>query len=74
MAVDTRNKRASCLGLDGITQVFPNPDGSITQPDRQQIAFAYPGIAAAPPGGVVISLYEKSIFRFVFGRIFSRIN
>lgn len=48
MAIDSRNKRASCLGvaLAG-RMVFPNPDGSIAAlADRQQVAYAYPGIAA----------------------------
>lgn len=48
MAIDTRNRRASCLGIDGAYRVvFPNPDGTIDQPDRQQSAYKYPGITAA---------------------------
>jgi hypothetical protein len=48
MAVDTRNKRASCLGFANPPfAVFPNPDGAITsQADRQHIAYVYPGILA----------------------------
>ena len=76
MAVDTRNKRASCLGIDGITrQVFPNPDGAIGQPDRQHVAYKYAGIAAsAPGGGIILAALEKSFFRFIFGGIFGRVN
>lgn len=46
MAVDTRDKRASVLGL-GLASllVVPSP-GTITQPDRQQVAYCYRGIAA----------------------------
>lgn len=53
MAIDTRNRRASCIGLDGpFRSVYPNPDGAISSgADRQQVAYKYPGIAAggAPP-------------------------
>lgn len=46
MAVDTRNKRASCIGfLAPARIVFPNPDASLaTQADRQHICYSYPGI------------------------------
>lgn len=50
MPVDTRDKRASVLGLAVATfaLVLPNPDGAaLTQADRQQTAFSYAGIAAA---------------------------
>lgn len=54
MAVDTRNKRASCLSLDGARgRVWPSPDGSLAaQADRQQMGLIYPGIlvGAAPTG------------------------
>lgn len=50
MAVDTRNKRASCLGLAfAAALVLPAPDGAIDAADRQQTAYCYAGIAAAPP-------------------------
>lgn len=46
MAVDTRNKRASILGFVLASAiVFPNPDGTIDGPDRQQIAYSYSGIS-----------------------------
>lgn len=49
MAVDTRNKRASCIAYAlGIAFVAPDPDGSLANaPDRQHIAYAYPGIGTA---------------------------
>ena len=43
MAVDTRNRRASCLSLAlPFGRVFPLPDGSLaTVPDRQQLSYLY---------------------------------
>ncbi len=50
--LDTRAKRASAIGIDSPTlHVYPNPDGTISQTDRQQIAWKYPAISAAAPGG-----------------------
>ena len=52
MALDTRNKRASALGVAVATfaLVLPNPDGlTLDQGDRQQTAFVYRGILARLP-------------------------
>jgi hypothetical protein len=51
MAIDTRNRRASCIGYSAPQRaVFPNPDGSLAnQGDRQQSAYLYPGILAGEP-------------------------
>ena len=48
MAIDTRDRRASVLGLAlGLALVLPNPDGlALDQGDRQQTAFCYRGISA----------------------------
>lgn len=56
MAVDTRNKRASCLGhAQPWRVVLPNPDAAAEdQADRQQLAYCYPGILAGAP--VVVAL------------------
>ena len=52
MAVDTRNKRASCISFGfPFGRVFPSADGAIAAPDRKQMAGSYPGIAAAEPSG-----------------------
>ncbi len=50
MAVDTRNKRFSLLGLAlAAISVLPNPDGAIDSAgERQQYLWAYSGIAFAP--------------------------
>ncbi|HND55711.1 MAG TPA: hypothetical protein PLV92_25020 [Pirellulaceae bacterium] len=54
MAVDTRNKRASCIAFSlPRGRVYPNPDGDLaTKADRQQTAFSYSGIDAAAGGGI----------------------
>lgn len=53
MAVDTRNKRASVLGLTlAALVVLPAPNGSVTAPDRLHVSACYAGIAAT---GVLVS-------------------
>ena len=50
MAVDTRNRRFSCLGFGqpyGTSVVFPNPDGTIDSSDRSQYIYLYSGISLA---------------------------
>jgi hypothetical protein len=50
MAVDTRNKRASVLGLTlAALVVLPAPNGSVSAPDRLQVSANYAGIAADSP-------------------------
>lgn len=47
MAVNTRSKRASVIGLGlGIALTLPMPDGTVGQADRQGVALSYSGIAA----------------------------
>lgn len=48
MALDTRNKRAAAIGIDlKWLHIYPNPDGAISQLDRQQIAGKYSGISSS---------------------------
>lgn len=48
MAVDTRSKRASVLGVGLISALtLPLSDGSVDQADRQHVAFCYAGISAS---------------------------
>lgn len=50
MAVDTRDRRSSVVAFArGHGRVFPNPDGTVGQPDRQHVAYSYPGITAGSP-------------------------
>lgn len=75
MAVDTRDKRSSCIGIDGAYRfVLPNPDGTVGQPDRQHTAFKYSGIAAAAPGGVSLAALSRGTFRFMSHGTWRRVN
>jgi hypothetical protein len=48
MAVDTRSKRASVLGIGlAAALTLPLSDGAVGQPDRQHVAFCYAGLAAS---------------------------
>jgi hypothetical protein len=76
MSIDTRDKRASCLGIDGPYRfVLPNPDaGAEDQGDRQQVGFKYRGINAAAPGGVSILVLDRATWRRMTGGIWRRIG
>jgi hypothetical protein len=48
MALDTRSRRASALGIvQPWTLTLPPSDGTVGQADRQHVAFCYAGITAA---------------------------
>lgn len=48
--MNTPNKRASAIGIAlAIRLVLPVPDASVDQPDRQQVAYSYAGVAAGNP-------------------------
>jgi hypothetical protein len=50
MAVDTRNKRASCVNVAlPFGRVFASPDGTLDESDRRQMGGCYAGIEAAEP-------------------------
>ena len=50
MAVDTRSKRASVLGIGlAAALTLPLVDGTVAQADRQHVAFAYAGLIAGSP-------------------------
>ena len=73
MAVDTRNKRASVLGIAlAIGFPFPNPDGTIDQADRQHIAYCYPGISAGEPvADVGAGRWEKKRYILPDGKVYT---
>lgn len=48
MAVDTRAKRASVLGLcAAVVLTLPAPDATVGQDDRQHTSFCYSGLTAS---------------------------
>lgn len=50
MAVDTRDKRMSMIGLASpIRRLFQNPAGTVGAAAREMLEFLYSGIAAAAP-------------------------
>jgi len=58
MAIDTRDKRASAIAsrrLPWMRRFAFAPDGSLTQPDRQHLGYAYRGIAASGESPVTIA-------------------
>jgi hypothetical protein len=64
MAIDTRDKRSSCLGIDGsFRYVLPNPDGTINQPDRQHIAYVYRAISAGAVSAAVRAMLQYRMRR-----------
>lgn len=52
MALDSRNKRGSSIGI-GLILLLPLADGAIDQGDRQQTAHTYRGILAGAPVATV---------------------
>lgn len=65
MAIDTRNKRSSAINiLMPWRAQLPAPDGTISQGDRQQVAFCYAGILAAAPL-VVAALFQPQPNRWL---------
>lgn len=68
MAIDTRNKRASILGVGlAAALALPAPDGAVVEADRQHVGFAY---AAATGGAVVV---EPTPHAFAGGVLRTRI-
>jgi hypothetical protein len=49
MAIDTKAKRASALGVGLVFTLLVFPDGAISQGDRQTSANSYSGILATAP-------------------------
>lgn len=60
MAVDSRDKRFSMMGLlQPVPSVLPNPDGTIGLPDQNQYAFMYHGIDLDPLAPILVSRWFK---------------
>lgn len=67
MAIDTRDKRAACVGIDkAYSRILPAPDGAVSQADRQMVGYKYPGIlfttgAAGAGWGMLLSQYRNRL-------------
>ena len=73
MAIDTRDKRGSCLGLNDI--VLPNPDGTIDTADRLHAGYSYRGIAAGAVGTTnLLLITSHASMRRTFTLTFGRVN
>lgn len=66
MAIDTRNKRASAIGI-GLPwrAAYPLADGTIDQADRQHVALLYAGILASTPEEIPV--IPSRVIRLVAG-------
>lgn len=66
MAIDTRDKRASALGIVlSVALTLPAADGALDQGDRQQVAFNYRGILAAAAVPIVpVTVFLEGGFGF----------
>ena len=76
MAVDTRQKRESAFGiLLPFTRVLPLVDGSDadSEDERAHLVMNYNGIPTAAATNNEIE-QARSISRFIFSRIFGRVN
>lgn len=59
MAIDTPNKRASCIGIDfNWVHVFPKPGTTKDANYRQQIGMKYAGTLSANTGGGTVGGYR----------------
>jgi hypothetical protein len=67
MAIDTASRRASAMNFSrGHTVAMPVPDGTVSQEDRQHLAYMYAGIQA---GAAVFAPSDTGQFRHGIGRI-----
>ena len=56
MAVDTKNKRMSVIGLAlPVPSMLPDSDGTIAIADRLHLLWLYSGIAAATPTAPIVN-------------------
>lgn len=73
MAIDTQDKRASCINFCAPFKfAAPVPDGSLAaQADRQLIAFSYSGILATGGGTFNVAWAINSTLIFQFSGVYS---
>ena len=69
MAVDTRDKRFSIMGLGQPTpSVLPLPDGAIDTSDRSFFIFLYSGIALGAGSLLTILNFSRGLMRGMMSR------
>lgn len=61
MAVDTRDRRFSMMGLLTPVGLMANPDGTIADADRAQLLWLYPGISIVAVGVVALALSLRAV-------------
>ena len=66
MAIDTREKRASVVGINRLAGPSVTPNSGKDQEWRQEVGYSYSGILAAAP--VVIGLLVGSLKMMGVGR------
>jgi len=52
MAIDSREKRASIVGINYLSGPSPTPTAAKDQEWRQEVGYGYPGILAGAPPAV----------------------
>ena len=66
MAVDTRDKRFSIMGLALPTlSLYGNPDGTIDSADRYQLLYLYSGISLGGAPTETVLNFGRGMFRAV---------
>lgn len=73
MALDTRVKRLSMMNYVS-RSLLPDPTGSFDQGDRQTLLDRYSGILFQDVGADDLIAQSRTISRFVFSRVFGRVN
>ena len=62
MAIDTRAKRSSAIGVGlPVPSMLPDADGTVVATDRQWLTWLYSGIAAAVPVDAYEQIYSALV-------------
>lgn len=74
MAIDTKGKRMSVIGLNlPVPSLLPEPDGEIASADRQHLLWLYSGIAIAEVIRKVIEFVVYLHNRTVATQLYARV-
>lgn len=67
MAIDTRDKRFSMMGLSQpVPSLMANPDGTIGAQDRALLVFLYHGITLSAGTGLTVLNFGRGLMRSMF--------